>query len=146
MITNEIEYKNLQKQIQEKYQTAFQQLEKQREDDLAALEKVWTLIQEQEVIKSATKVDNSSQRNYGSLTAAVKYAVQKIEQRRFTKDDVLSEMIRLSPKIAENCNHSSLCGALGRLEKQGWIKRTRKGKGSSPNIYKKVEEHKKQAE
>ena len=139
MINNEIEYKNLQKQIQEKYQKAFNRLEKQKEDDLAAIEKVWTLIQEKQVINSSVKTVNGSQRNYGSLTTAVKYAVQKIEQRRFTKDDVLAEMNRLAPKIAENCNPSSLCGALSRLEKQGLIKRTRKGKGSTPNIYKKID-------
>lgn len=137
MITDELEYKSLRREIQEKYEAARKELEEKEKDDLEALEKVWALIQEKQVKDNAEREDSG----YGALTATVKYAIQKIDLRRFTKSDILSEMGRLTPRVAENCSSSSLSGALKRLERKGFVRCVKQGKGSSPNIYRKNEDN-----
>lgn len=137
---DEAEYKMLKRKAKEKHEATVKAADKQLEDDLTSLDKVWALAQEQQIVDSAKLTVNGESSGYGSLTKIVKFSIQRIKQRRFNKNDILAEMNQIAPKMAENCSISSLSGVLKRLERQGFVRCAKKGTGSAPHIYKKVED------
>jgi hypothetical protein len=149
------EYKQLQKQVEGKYKKAVETAQKQRIEALAAIDTVWSIshkLRKRQYKKSTKpkadlsstidttgdKINERRPNSYGSLIKAVTKALDYVP-RNFTKNHVKMALMQVSSEIAHNCKDSSLTGCLIRLEKKGIFKRTRKGKGSAPSKYKKID-------
>lgn len=135
------QYNNLKKQAEDKYQKAVKLAEKQRKEGLEAIERVWDMLnenQEESTAEKAVQVLPKAKKPYGSLTTAIKKALELVPEK-FTKRDIFLVLPQVSPEIAKSIKPISLTGCLIRLEKQGVIKPIKRGVGSIPTIYKKTD-------
>lgn len=142
-IMNRADYNKLKKQVEERYQKALKLAEKQRNEGLEAIEKVWRMLHDIEetlapFTEKTEKFSDKIKKSYGSLTAAVKQALETVDTK-FTKNDILLVMRQTSPEIAKSVNQGSLAGCLMRFVRQGIIQIHKRGKGSTPTVYKKVD-------
>lgn len=138
---NKTDYKNLKKQVEEKYQKSLELAEKQRKEGLKAIEQVWSMLHDIEENLAPEKMEQPSdktKKSYGSLTAAVKQALENVDAK-FTKNEIILVMRQNSPEIAKSVNQGSLAGCLMRMEKQGIIQIKKRGKGSTPTVFKKID-------
>lgn len=131
------DYKKLKKQVEERYQQALEKAERDRVEALAAIEKVWKMLNPRRgraavlTVSSSTKSSSSS---YGSFVETVRKSLEYVP-KRFTRKNVLTAMQEISSDIAKNCNPNSLSGCLYRLKKEGIIIEVKKGQGSAPAEY-----------
>lgn len=137
---NKTDYNNLKKQVEEKYQKALKIAEKQRKEGLEAIEHVWSMLHDIDEIapEKMEQPSEKTKKSYGSLTTAVKKALETVDAK-FTKNDIILVMRQNSPEIAKSVNQGSLAGCLMRLEKQGIIQIKKRGKGSTPTVFKKID-------
>lgn len=140
---NKTDYKNLKKQVEDKYQRAIRIAEQQRKEGLEAIEHVWRMLHDIEetlapFTEKTEKLSPKTKKDYGSLTKAVKQALETVDTK-FTKNDILLVMRQTSPEIAKSVNQGSLAGCLMRFVKQDIIQIKKRGKGSTPTVYKKVD-------
>lgn len=140
---NKTDYNNLKNQVEEKYQKALKLAEKQRKEGLDAIERIWSILQniEETLVPFAEKMEQPSdktKKSYGSLTTAVKRALENVATK-FTKNDIILVMRQTSPEIAKSVNQGSLAGCLMRFVEQGIIQIHKRGKGSTPTVYKKID-------
>ena len=138
------DYNKLKKQVEEQYQKSLKLAEKQRKEGLEAIELIWSLLHniEETLAPFEKKIERLSslktKKSYGSLTNAVKQALEHVKVK-FTKNDIILVMQQTSPEIAKSVNQGSLAGCLMRFVKQGIIKIHKRGKGSHPTFYKKID-------
>ncbi len=127
-----VDYKKLKKEAEEQYQRAIDMAEKDRLEAIAAIDKVWSMMnpRRRKTVTSTTPV--SSQ--YGSLIETVRKSLQLVPHR-FTKKNVLAAMNEISSDIAKTCNPNSLAGCLHRLKREGVIAQVKEGRGSTPAEY-----------
>lgn len=135
------QYRDLKRKAQERYQKAIEMADKQRIEELTAIETVWRMEHPSRKANNteSTFLSNhtTSKRNkYGSLAKAVLEALEYVPET-FTKNQVKIAMERIAPDIAANCKDSSLTGRLIRLVKEGEIEQAKAGKGSQPSEYRK---------
>ncbi len=133
------EYKRLKISAEEQYQKAIQDAGKDRIETLAAIEKVW------EMMNPRLSGTAPKPTEYGSLVVAVHKALRLVPEK-FTRKDVLAAMGQGSPEVAAVCNQNSLSGCLHRLKNEGFIAEIKKGRGSSPSKYILAEQPKKEGE
>jgi hypothetical protein len=137
---NNKQYKDLKRQAEERYQKALELAEKQRIEELTAIETVWRMShpsRKTNNINSALLNQTTSKRsNYGLLAKAVLEALEYVPET-FTRSQVKTAIERIAPDVAGNCKDSSLTGRLIRLVKDGVIDQVKAGKGSQPSEYRK---------
>jgi hypothetical protein len=140
---NNINFDELIKQVNEHYEETVRLAEKERDQNLEAIERIKALSKEirempKANVKITTRVQAKGKLSYGAFTDAVKEAIERLSVKKFTKKDIRVILPQVSMEIAASCKDTSLIGCLNRLEKQGHIKKIKNGKGSSPNVYRKV--------
>ncbi|MHC4171613.1 MAG: hypothetical protein ACYTBX_19945 [Planctomycetota bacterium] len=142
---NKAEYKNLKRQVEEKYQKSLKLAEKQRNEGLEAIELVWSLLHNIEetlapftFTEKTEKLSPKTKEKYGSLTAAIKEALEHVKVK-FNKNDIMLVLKQTKPELAKSINQGSLAGCLMRYVKHDIIKIHKRGKGSTPTVYKKVD-------
>lgn len=131
------EYRKLKKEAEERCNKAVEKAENERVEAIAAIEKVWKMMKPSYGKTTPGMASVSSK--YGSLAETVRNSLELVPQR-FTKKNVLTAMLQVSPEVAKNCNPNSLSGCLFRLKKEGVIVVVKNGQGSAPTEYKKIPE------
>ena len=135
------EYNNLKKQVEDKYQESIILAEKQRKEGLEAIERVWDMLKETQripIVEISEHAQTKGKISYGSFTTTIKKAVELVPMK-FTKKDIRLVLPQISTEIAHSFKDGTLTGCLIRLEKQGVIKPIKRGVGSIPTIYKKID-------
>lgn len=132
-------YKELKKQVEEQYQKAIAQAQKERMDNLAAIDAVWKMLHPSKAkLKSETTTNSGNTTKelpsivYGTLMETIKKSLSLVTQDKFTCKDVIAAMEKIS---SGKFNYSSVSNALKRLAKEGVIEITKQGKGKSPSEY-----------
>ncbi len=74
------------------------------------------------------------------LLAAIRDVLPSLSGKEFNVRDVRDIIIKNYPNVGEKLkdNYASLSAMLNRMAKQGELQRVKKGVGSEPNLYKKV--------
>ena len=131
------DYKKLKKEVLERYNKAVQKAENERVEALAAIEKVWKMTKPN-YGKSSSSTSSSTSTDYGLLAKTVRESLELVPQT-FTKKNILTAMQQISSDVANKCNSNSLSGCLHRLKNEGVIEVVKRGRGSSPSEYRKVD-------
>lgn len=132
-----LEYKRLKKEAESQYEKALETAERERLESLAAIERVWVMMNPRRNKTISGTVSSSSQ--YGSLARTVRKALELVPQK-FTKTNILAAMKQIAPDM-ESCNQNSLGGCLHRLKTNNIIRVVKKGQGRTPAEYELVKEN-----
>lgn len=148
------EYKQLKKQIEDKYKRAIAAAEAELNESLNAIDKVWYLYHPQKPKQSkeltpslpqqtdtdtTTAAANNENINtpleYGSFNKTVKASLAFVPREKFKRSDVLTALRQSLNNPKYYCNQASLSNCLKGLANEGVIEIIKQGRGSSPSEY-----------
>jgi DNA-binding MarR family transcriptional regulator len=138
---NQRKYERFKQEAEAKCQQTINTARAERDATIAALERVWKLLQSPKapIAKQALPTDRTPVAR-GKLTAAVGSAIQAIGHGKdFTLADVAERMRITYPDVEANVARSSISGQLRRLAGSGMLVEVVKGRGKRASRYKLVD-------
>jgi hypothetical protein len=141
---NLTEYRRLKKQIEDTYKRTIETAQKDRLNQLAALDVIWkmsykprpkrNLPQSEQPIDIAFVKHNQDSPNaiYGTLIETLRKSLSLVSPDNFICDDVVNAMEKIS---GQKFNYSSVANGLKRLLKENVIEMISKGHGRTPARY-----------
>ncbi len=132
----------LKKQVQERYERAIAEAERQRQEGLKSIDEVYRLCHPSHkkyknnghASETTNAADQSRSYGYGDLKDAVLEALDYMPPE-FTCKSVLKEMKRMK---GIEFRYSSVGNRLKRLVKDGVLEIVRKGQGKAPTLFKRL--------
>jgi hypothetical protein len=134
---NTKDYKRLKREVEDRYKKSIEAAEKQKIEELQALETVYRMIHPKRNLSDTNQQGRVLSSKYGSLAIAVNESLRFVPDT-FDKNDIKRALNHLSPEIASASKESSITGRLIRLARQGVIKQISSGKGSTSSKFKKL--------